>query len=84
MCLGLDQFLNVFLVLANLSVRQQLLIYNILYGGSCKHDKLYMNGADISSLLYVKFNTFKIKKGGKKPNQKYSTCNTFVTSNKEE
>lgn len=29
--------------------------------GSRKHDKLYMNGADISSLLYVKSNTFKIK-----------------------
>ena len=40
---------------------QQLLTYIIFYRGSCKHDKLYMNGADISSLLYINFNTFKIK-----------------------
>lgn len=51
---------------------QQLLVYMIFYEGSCKHDKLYMNGADISSLLYVKSNTFKRKKKRKKTNQKDS------------
>lgn len=44
-----------------LNIQQQLLTYIIFYEGSCKHDKLYMNGADISSLLYINFNTFKIK-----------------------
>lgn len=41
---------------------------NCLNSQSCKHDKVYRNSADISSLLYVKSNTFKKKKKVKKKN----------------